>query len=221
MTHSMLPAARRLIATTLLTLGFATGSAWAAGTGDAAAGSTKAAVCSACHGLNGNSVNPEWPVLAGQNAHYLRDQITRFRDGQRVNLLMQPMVQNLSDQDIADLAAFFATQTPTGNEADPSYWAAGRKLYRDGDAARDIPACAACHGPAGRGNPAAGYPAVQAQFAVYTIKQLNDYATDSRYTKNAAGRSAGGANAHVMNTIATRLSPEDRRDLASYIQGMR
>lgn len=223
MTHSMLPATRRLLAATLLGLGLAASSAWAAdaGKGDAAAGSTKAATCTACHGLNGNSVNPEWPVLAGQNAIYLRDQITRFRDGKRVNVLMQPMVAPLTDQDIADLAAFFSTQTPTGNEADPSYWKAGEKLYRAGDAARGIPACAACHGPIGRGVPAAGYPALQSQHAVYTMKQLDAYATDVRYARDAAGQVQASPNAHMMNLIATRLTAEDRRNLASYIQGMR
>jgi len=190
-------------------------------TGDAGAGATKAATCTACHGLNGNIANPEWPVLAGQNAVYLSEQIKRFRDGHRLNVLMQPMVANLTDQDVADLAAYFSIQTPTGHEADPSYWKAGETLYRGGDATRAIPACVACHGPIGRGVPAAGYPALQAQYAVYTIKQLNDYAADTRYTKDSAGRAQSGPNAHMMHTIALRLTAEDRRNLASYIQGMR
>jgi cytochrome c553 len=208
--------------TIVLTVCLLTGSAAAlAENGDAAAGATKAATCTACHGLNGNSVNPEWPVLAGQNASYLGDQITRFRDGKRTNVLMQPMVAPLTDQDIADLATYFSQQTPTGNEADPSYWKAGEKLFRAGDAKRGIPACMACHGPVGRGNPAAGYPALHTQHAVYTIKQLNDYATETRYSKDDKGRAQGGTNSVMMNTIAARLTAEDRRDLASYIQGMR
>jgi cytochrome c553 len=209
--------------TIVLTVCLLTGStaALAQEAGDAAAGATKSATCTACHGLNGNSVNPEWPVLAGQNANYLSEQITRFRDGKRVNVLMQPMVAPLTDQDVADLAAYFSQQTPTGNEADPSYWKAGEKLFRGGDAKRGIPACLACHGPVGRGNPAAGYPALHTQHSVYTVKQLNDYATETRYTKDDKGKSQGGQNAHMMNLIATRLSAEDRRDLASYIQGMR
>jgi cytochrome c553 len=214
----------RIAATALLSLGLATGSAIAAETsikGDPVAGATKAATCVACHGLNGNSVNPEWPVIAGQNAAYSRDQITRIRDGKRPSPLMQPMVKDLSDQDIADLAAFFSTQTPAGLEADPSYWQAGEKLYRTGDAARGIPACTACHGPVGRGIPAAGYPALQAQYAVYTVKQLNDYAGGVRYNKDSAGRAQAGPNATMMQTISARLTPEDRRDLASYIQGIR
>lgn len=216
----------RIAVTALLTLGLATGTALAAETaaparGDAAAGATKAATCVACHGLNGNSVNPEWPVLAGQNATYAHEQIVRIRDGQRPVPLMQPMVKDLNDQDVADLAAFFSTQTPAGLEADPSYWQAGERLYRNGDAARGIPACIACHGPVGRGVPAADYPALQAQHSVYTVKQLDNYATDVRYAKDANGRAQSGPNAAMMQTIATRLSAEDRRDLASYIQGMR
>ena len=207
--------------TIVLTVCLLTGSAAMAQDGDAAAGATKSATCTGCHGLNGNSANPEWPVLAGQNASYLSDQITRFRDGKRTNVLMQPMVSALTDQDIADLAAYYSQQTPTGNEADPSYWKAGEKLFRGGDAKRGIPACLACHGPVGRGNPAAGYPALHTQHAVYTIKQLNDYATEARYSKDAKGHSQGGPNSQMMNTIASRLTAEDRRDLASYIQGMR
>lgn len=189
--------------------------------GDAAAGAGKAATCTACHGLNGNSVNPEWPVLAGQNAAYVTDQVKRFRASHRVNVLMLPMVQNLTDQDIADLAAYFSAQTPTGLEADPSYWKAGEALYRGGDTTRSIPACMACHGPVGRGNPAAGYPALQAQHSVYTVKQLTDYANDARYAKDAEGKPQSGPNAAMMHTIAMRLTAEDRRNLASYIQGMR
>ncbi len=215
----------RIAATALLTLGLIAGAARAAETsviaGDPAAGAAKAATCTACHGVNGNSVTPDWPVIAGQGAAYAREQIKRIRDGERVEPLMQPMVKDLTDEDIADLAAHFAVQTPAGLEADPSYWAEGEKLYRFGDASRGIPACAACHGPNGRGIPAAGYPALQAQHSVYTVKQLNDYATGARYNKDAQGRPLSGPNAEIMATIAQRLSPEDRRNLASYIQGMR
>jgi cytochrome c553 len=212
----------RIFATALVIVGFSAGNAFAAEMhGDATAGSTKAATCTACHGLNGNSVNPEWPVIAGQNANYVTDQVMRIKTGMRTGPLMQPMVKDLTEQDIADLAAFFSTQTPVGHEADPSYWKAGQKLFRWGDAARNIPACSSCHGPLGRGNPAAGYPALQAQYAVYTMKQLDGYANDSRYTKDASGKSQASANAPIMATIAARLSAEERRNVASYIQGLR
>ena len=139
-----------------------------AGAGSADAGATKAAVCTACHGPSGNSVNPEWPNLAGQNAAYLREQLAMFKAKKRNNPIMAPIIEPLTEQDFADLAAYFAAQTPAGLEADPSYWKAGEALYRTGDAARNIPACTACHGPAGQGNAGAGYPgAARAAFGVH------------------------------------------------------
>jgi cytochrome c553 len=190
--------------------------------GSAEAGATKAAVCTACHGVNGNSTNPEWPVLAGQNAVYLREQLAMFKAKKRNNPVMQPIVDPLNEQDFADLAEFFSTQTPTGGEADPSYWKAGQALYRSGDAARGIPACTACHGPAGQGNPASGYPALRAQHSVYTVKQLQDYLTKNRYRDpNDANTVYSTRNSVMMTTIASRLTPEDIRNLASYLQGLR
>jgi cytochrome c553 len=184
------------------------------------AGATKAAVCGACHGLNGNSQNPEWPSLAGQSPSYLAEQLHLFKNKVRVNVVMDPIVAPLTDEDINDLSVYFATQTPTGLEADPSYWKAGEKLYRKGDAEREIPACQACHGPLGRGNMAAAYPALRAQHSVYTVKQLNDYAKDTRYP-GASEEKPVTPNATIMSTIAKRLTAEDIRDVASYLQGMR
>lgn len=188
--------------------------------GSAEAGANKTATCIACHGTNGNSVNPEWPSLAGQNAAYIAEQLQLFKANKRLNPNMNPQVAALTDEDIADIAAYYATQTPTGLEADPSYWKAGEKLYRAGDAKRAIPACQACHGPVGRGNPGAGFPAVRAQHSVYTVKQLNDYMSQNRY-RDAEGKVQKSRNGQMMIEIAKRLSAEDVRDLASYIQGMR
>lgn len=188
--------------------------------GSAQAGATKAAICTACHGPNGNSTNPEWPRLAGQNAVYVAEQLRLFRSGARDNPVMKPMVANLSDQDISDLAVYFEAQTPTGLEADPSYWKQGQQLYVHGDPAHDVPACSACHGPDGRGNLAAGYPALRAQQSVYVVKQLNDYASGARY-KGAAKPEQASRNGEIMLTLAKRLSPADIRDLASYVQGLR
>jgi cytochrome c553 len=190
--------------------------------GSAEAGATKAAVCTACHGVNGNSTNPEWPNLAGQNAAYLREQLAMFKAKKRNNPIMQPIVDPLTDQDIADLAEYFSTQTPTGGEADPSYWKAGESLYKAGDVARNIPACTACHGPAGQGNAGAGYPAVRAQHSVYTVKQLQDYLTRNRYRDASDPNLVHTTpNSVMMTTIASRLTPEDIRNLASYLQGLR
>jgi cytochrome c553 len=191
--------------------------------GSAEAGAAKAATCVACHGAGGNSVNDQWPNLAGQNAAYIVGQLKHFHDKTRINDngVMAGMAAALSDQDMQDLGAYFAQQTPVGLEADPSYWQAGEKLYRGGDSARAIPACMACHGPVGRGNPAAGYPMLRAQHAVYTMQQLGDYAADKRYTRNDKGDSNGGPNAEIMHTIASRLTQQDIRNVASYVQGMR
>jgi len=189
------------------------------GNGSVQDGATKAAVCSSCHGPNGNSVNPEWPRLAGQNAMYIAEQLHLFRSGIRDNPVMKPMAAGLSDKDISDLAVYYEAQTPQGLEADPSYWQAGEALYRRGNSARNIPACVACHGPVGRGNPAAGYPALQAQQSVYVMKQLNDYASGKRYTApNPAQASRNGV---MMFTVAKRLTPDDMRNVAAYVQGMR
>jgi cbb3-type cytochrome c oxidase subunit III len=205
---------------------FWSSAAWSKGSAND--GATKAATCLACHGANGNSTNAEWPSLAGQNAAYIERQLHLLHDGKRVGKtgdaaagMMPPMASTLSDQDIEDVAAYYAMQVPTGLEADPSFWEAGQKLYRSGDRERGIPACAACHGPVGRGNPTAGYPALRGQQSMYVIKQLGAYSSDARYTKNAKGATEGGDNAAIMNTIAKRLTEEDMRNLASYIQGMR
>jgi len=188
-------------------------------TGKAASGEAKAALCTACHGPNGNSVNPEWPRLAGQSAVYIAGQLKLFRSGVRDNPIMKPLAASLSDQDIDDLAVYFEAQTPTGLEADPSYWKPGEAVYLSGDAAREVPACVACHGPVGRGNLAAGYPALRAQQSVYVVKQLNDYANGARYP--GANPPQADPNAVMMLTLAKRMTPEEIRDVASYVQGMR
>ena len=187
--------------------------------GSAQAGTTKAAVCFSCHGPDGNSQNPVWPRLAGQNAVYIAEQLHLFKDGIRKNPVMQPMAAGLSDQDIDNLAVFFAAQTPVGLEADPSYWKSGQALYLHGDETHGVPACAACHGPLGRGNPAAGYPALEAQQSVYVVSQLQNYANRTRYS--GANATTASPNSVIMFDIAKNLTPEEIRDVASYVQGLR
>jgi cytochrome c553 len=187
----------------------ASNSALAAGSVET--GATKAIVCQACHGANGNSTNPEWPSLAGLGADYIAEQLKNFKEGKRTNPVMMPNAMSLSAADMADLGAYFDSLTNTGLEADPSYWQAGEKLYRGGDSARGIPACMACHGPTGHGNEPAKFPALRGQQSVYVMKQLNDYASGARPT---------GPNG-IMQTIAKRLSADDIRNLASYLQGLR
>ncbi len=196
--------------------------------GSAEAGATKAATCLACHGTNGNSVNPLWPKLAGQNATYIATQLRHFHEKRRTGKaddataqLMPPMAAALSEQDIQDLAAYYSLQTPTGGEANPEYWKAGQKLYHGGDRARGIPACAACHGPLGSGNPAAGYPQLRAQHAEYITHELESYRARTRYGLDEKGSSKGGDNANMMHTIVDRLTAEDIRNVAAYLEGMR
>jgi cytochrome c553 len=175
------------------------------------AGATKSTTCGACHGANGNSTNPEWPSLAGIGASYIADQLKNFKDGKRANPIMMPMASSLTPDDMADIGAYFNSLTNTGLEADPSFWQAGEKLYRGGDPARQIPACMACHGPTARGNEPAKYPALRGQQSAYVVKQLTDYASGTRST---------GPNG-IMQTIAKRLTTDDMRNLASYLQGIR
>ncbi|MGQ0384292.1 MAG: c-type cytochrome [Gammaproteobacteria bacterium] len=179
--------------------------------GDPQAGSQKAAVCAACHGVTGSSVNPEWPSLAGLDEGYIAGQLAQFKSGARQNVLMSPMAFGLTDQDMQDLGAHFARQAPTGLEADPSNWKAGEKLYRGGDASRALPACIACHGPQGKGNAPAKYPALRSQHAVYTYAQLKAYAEGRR---KAAGND-------IMQVVASKLTDDEMRALASYTQGLR
>lgn len=190
--------------------------------GNAEAGAEQAnALCIACHGVNGNSVVAEWPSLAGQNAAYTAEQLRLFRSGHRNNMVMYPLALGLTDEAIADVAAYYAQQTPTGLEADPATVEAGKALYRGGDSERGIPSCTSCHGPSGLGNPAAGYPALRAQHATYTVKTLQDYASDQRYVNVTTGEPTRSRNGHMMSVIAKRLSEEEKVALASYIQGLR
>ncbi len=176
--------------------------------GSAEAGQAKSAVCAACHGIDGNSANPEWPSLAGQHAGFLRVQLRAFRDGQRQNPLMSPMAMGLSDEDISDLAAFFAAQRPAAREADPELVELGQRLFLGGDLERGITACIACHGPTGQGNPLANYPVVAGQHATYTAATLKAYAAGERVNQ-------------MMQEIAARMSAEDMQAVSAYLQGLR
>lgn len=224
-------AARRLAHATAAAIGLALTAtvAWSAaptltlypyGDGTAQAGAAKVATCTACHGPSGNSTNPMWPRLAGQNAVYTDEQLHLFKAGVRTNPVMMPMAAMLSDKDIDNIAVYYENQTPVGAEADPSYWKAGEQLYKNGDPAHGIPACVACHGPVGRGNLASGYPALRAQHAEYVIKQLQDFASGARYA-GASSSKPHSRNGEMMSTIAKLLTPQDMRNVASYVQGMR
>jgi len=188
--------------------------------GTVEAGAVKAATCLACHGPSGNSINPLWPKLAGQSAVYTAEQLRLFKAGVRVNAVMLGMANTLSDKDIDNVAVYFQAQTTAGGEADPGLWQAGETLYRFGDMGRGIPACTACHGPVGRGNPLAGYPSLRAQYGAYVATQLNNFASGARYAPARPGAPTS-RNGYMMETIAKGLTSDDIKHLAAYIQGMR
>ena len=179
--------------------------------GSAEKGESKATACIACHGAQGNSANPEWPVLAGQHEQYIHKQLQAFKNGARKNPLMTPMAMSLSDDDMADLGAYFSAQKPAGLEADPSKLALGQRIFRSGDPKSGIPACASCHGPNGSGNPAAMYPLIRAQYATYVGAQLRNYRAGTRQTDQNK----------MMRDVASTMSDEQIDAVASYVQGLR
>lgn len=181
--------------------------------GDAAAGQQKAATCAACHGIDGNSTVAQWPRLAGQHPAYLERHIILIRDGDRPVPEMQALVASLNDQDIADLAAYYASQEPRPAAADEEGLAAGEALYRAGNADEGIPACMACHGPAGEGNPLAGYPRVSGQHAQYTASMLEQF-------RDGATWGEDDASSQVMTGVARMLTDAEIEAVANYIEGL-
>ncbi len=196
----------------------------AAEPGNAEAGAAKAAVCGACHGADGNSADPQYPKLAGQNERYIARQLALFKTGERSNPIMMGFAAPLSAQDMRDLGAHYAAQAAQPGMADDSVIAAGpneglkfyqigERLYRGGHAERSIPACAACHGPAGDGNPGVPYPRLAGQHAGYTAAQLNAFRSG---TVHGAGENANT----IMADVARQLTDEEINSLASYIEGL-
>lgn len=180
--------------------------------GDATAGAAKAPVCFACHGPGGNgAINPEWPKLAGQHSSYIAEQLGEFKGAQRKNPVMLGQASALSDDDMHNLAAYFATQAVVPGVASKDAIAVAQPLYRAGDAARGIPACAACHGPTGAGNAAAQFPRIGGQNSAYAANQLKSYKSGER---GAAGKG------QIMATIAAKLSDQEIQALSSYVSGL-
>lgn len=180
--------------------------------GDSKVGEGKAAVCAACHGIDGNSTDPQYPRLAGQSEHYIANQLAVFKNGTRANPIMLGFASMLSPQDMLDVGAFFASQKPQAGVTDDKLVKPGQALYRGGDAARDIPACMACHGPAGGGNEGAPYPHLAGQHADYVQTVLKAWQDGDVWGDNA--------HAQIMPTIAKRLTTEDIVALSSYIEGL-
>ena len=191
-----------------LAVGVAT-SVWAEG--NAEAGKTKSAVCAACHNADGNSVNPEWPKLAGQHPNYIIKELNDFKNDKRVNATMSPMAKPLSEQDMADLAAYFSSQAKKLGEADQTKVGLGEQVYKGGNNATGVAACAACHGPTGAGNPAANFPSLNGQHATYVKAQLLNFRSGAR--ANDAGK--------MMRNVAAKMSDAEIDSVAEYIAGLK
>jgi cytochrome c553 len=180
--------------------------------GDAAAGQAKAAACGACHGMDGNSTDAQYPKLAGQHEMYIAHQLHNFKSGSRQNPIMQGMAAPLSSQDMHDIGAYFASKRSLPGVADQAVVEQGQKLYREGDPERGIPACMACHSIDGRGNPGAMYPQLTSQHAQYIEAKLKDFHDGITWGNEP--------HAQIMPTIAKKLDPQDITALASYIEGL-
>ncbi len=198
----------KLLVSLLLTLGI---SGLAQAAGDAAAGQTKVAVCAGCHGADGNSVAPNFPKLAGQGERYLLKQLNDIKSGNRQVVEMTGILTNVSDEDMADIAAYFSSQSMSVGATDPAKLAAGQALYRGGKLNEGMPACIGCHSPNGAGNAAAGFPRLGGQHAQYVAKQLTDFREGNR---------TNDGDTMPMRAIAAKLSNKDIDAISSYIQGL-
>ncbi len=184
--------------------------------GDIEAGKSKAAICAACHGADGNSVNAAWPKLAGQNEKYLVKQLAAFKagaDGGRTGgsaAQMYGMAAGLSDQDMADISAFYAAQSIKTGVAADDLAERGKLIYQGGIVDSQVAACSGCHGPAGKGNAAAAFPALAGQHADYVYAQLKAFHSGARSNDPAS----------MMRALLPKMSDADMKAVAEYIQGL-
>lgn len=181
--------------------------------GNVEAGTAKVATCTACHGPGGNSANPQWPKLAGQSSRFIVEQLKRFKSGERQNPLMQPQAAGLSEEDMANVAAYFAAQPPAPGVGSKDAIALAQPIYRGGDAARGLPACAACHGPTGAGVSPAAFPRIGGQHSEYVASRLKTY-------RDAAKGELPEGNYKIMATVASKLTDQEIEALASYVNGL-
>ncbi len=176
--------------------------------GNAPSGEKKALICSACHGAQGVSNNPEWPHLAGQHASYLSKQLMDFKQGTRQAPTMTPLVSNLSTEDIADIAAYYEQLPPLSTtKIEPTSKTRGQILYKEGNKEQKITACITCHGPDGRGNAEAGFPSLRHQSMIYLEQQMHAFKSHQR--KNDLNG--------LMHDISQHLSDDDITALSDYI----
>lgn len=201
---------KKLIIVGLMFLYAVSGAALA---GNAEAGKGKSAACGGCHGFDGNSPVPAYPKLAGQNEAYIVKQVKDFKaNTTRQNPIMFGMVAALSDEDAADIGAYFQAQSVKEAAAfDKAQIAAGRELYKGGNLQTGIPACQACHGPGGGGTAGIGYPQLGGQFVDYTIAQLKAFKDGSRKNDDKS----------LMRAIVEKMSDEDMAAVANYIASLK
>lgn len=212
------------IAAVLLGLGMAGVAVAAPLKGDATAGQAKAAACGACHGMDGNSAAPTFPRLAGQSERYIVKQLSDFKAGRRENPTMLGMAAGLSEQDMADVAAYFSSQKAGVGFAKADLAKKGEKIWRGGIPSAGVAPCAGCHGPSGKGVPAAGFPRLGGQHADYVTAQLNAFRAAGRKDLNAPAYRRNDSEKPTepgkMQMVAAKLGDEDIQALASFIQGL-
>ncbi|MFZ0257564.1 MAG: c-type cytochrome [Gammaproteobacteria bacterium] len=183
----------------------------AAAAGDPAAGQAKSTACVACHGQNGNSTNPAWPKIAGQHAQYIAKELRDLKAGKsRSNPLMTPIVAGLDEQDMQDLAAYFAAQQMQPGYANEESVDLGEKIYRSGNFESGFAACMGCHGPAGSGNPLGRIPRLSGQHAEYTATQLKAFRSRERANDPYS----------IMRDVAKRMTDEEIRAVSEYMSGL-
>ncbi|MEH6548540.1 MAG: c-type cytochrome [Pseudomonadales bacterium] len=208
---------KHFIVTTLVALGLTGWVNAQALEGDAATGQAQAVVCGACHGADGNSAAAAFPKLAGLGEKYLLKQLLDIQSGARTVPTMAGQLDGKSTQNLADLAAYYASQTRTVGQANAELVELGEKIYRAGNAEVGIAACTACHSPTGKGNYPAGFPALGGQHADYIEAQLKAFREGAN--EPGKGRDNDGET-RVMRDVAARMSDIEMRSVASYIQGL-
>ena len=172
-------------------------------------GAISSQVCAACHTADGSRGSPAHPILQGQHAEYLAKQLTEFKSGKRKNAVMSGMAAPLSEDDIRNVAAFYASKTAKpGFAKNKDSIALGEKIYRGGIAERNVPACAGCHGPAGSGLPAQ-YPRLGGQHGDYVEAQMTAFRAGTR------------ANGPMMVGIAAKMNDKEIKAVSDYIAGLR
>lgn len=183
--------------------------------GDPQKGQEKSVVCQGCHGPDGNSLGPDWPNLASQNATYIQKQVADFQAGKRKDPTMSTMVVGLSKEDVEDIAAYFSGQklqpaAATDDKSQASDVALGKKIYKGGNSYNEVPACAGCHGPNGVGNGPAVFPRIGGQKTTYITKALNDFKSGTR---------SNDPN-EIMRNIASKLTDKEIKAVAEYVSSM-